>query len=68
MLFLDERHANYYDVEGVSHRDLMKLWGIRFIFNVNGRAGQFCAVTFFLNVGSGLGLLGLVSAPCQRVF
>ncbi|OQV12381.1 P2X purinoceptor 4 [Hypsibius exemplaris] len=62
------RHAYYhFDPSGKSRRDLVKLWGIRFVFNVNGRAGKFSAVNFAMNLGSGLGLLGIASLICEFV-
>ncbi|XP_055353255.1 P2X purinoceptor 4-like isoform X2 [Paramacrobiotus metropolitanus] len=57
----------YYDYNGTTRRDLVKLWGIRFVFNVNGRAGKFSPVNFLLNLGSGIGLLGIASVVCEFV-
>ncbi|OQV12081.1 P2X purinoceptor 4 [Hypsibius exemplaris] len=53
------------DHNGKDRRDLIKLWGIRFVFNVSGRAGRFSAVNFLLTIGSGIGLLGLASLVCE---
>ncbi|XP_055338957.1 P2X purinoceptor 4-like [Paramacrobiotus metropolitanus] len=62
------RHAYYYyDASGIQRRDLVKLWGIRFVFNVNGRAYKFSPVNFAMNLGSGLGLLGIASVVCEFV-
>ena len=49
------------DGNGQSFRDLVKVWGIRFVFSVSGTAGKFSAVHFVLTLGSGIGLMGLVS-------
>ena len=44
-----------------SERDLTKYYGIKFIISTTGSGGKFDFITLFLNVGSGLGLLGVVS-------
>ncbi|GAU94606.1 hypothetical protein RvY_06346-2 [Ramazzottius varieornatus] len=62
------RHAYYFnDGSGVNHRDVIKYWGIRFVFLVGGQAGKFSLVDFALHLGSSLGLLGLASAMCEIV-
>ncbi|GAU96409.1 hypothetical protein RvY_07861 [Ramazzottius varieornatus] len=62
------RHAYYYqDMHGNMRRDLIKSWGIRFVFNVQGVAGKFSAVNFWMNLGSGIGLLGIASLVCEFI-
>ena len=56
------RYANYYYVNATQKRDLIKATGIRFIIKVNGEAGKFSVVPLLLNLGSGLGLLAIVSS------
>lgn len=55
------RYANYYYDGGAQRRDLIKATGIRFIIKVSGTAGKFSIVPLLLNLGSGLGLLAIVS-------
>ena len=42
-------------------RDLMKATGIRFVIRVTGQAGKFNPLPLFTNIGSGIGLLAIVS-------
>jgi hypothetical protein len=46
---------------GQINRTLTKAFGLRFIINVIGKAGQFNAIPLLLAIGSGLGLLSLSS-------
>ena len=46
---------------------MLKAYGIRFVFNVYGRAGKFSAVVFAMNLGSGIGLLGIATILCDFV-
>lgn len=39
------------------HRDLYKVWGVRFIFMVSGTGSMFDTSTLLINVGAGLALL-----------
>ena len=55
------RYANYYYENGTQMRDLIKATGIRFVIKVTGQAGKFNVVPLLLNIGSGLGLLAIVS-------
>uniref|UniRef100_A0A183T7C5 ATP receptor n=1 Tax=Schistocephalus solidus TaxID=70667 RepID=A0A183T7C5_SCHSO len=55
------RYAIYYREGGVLHRDLIKAYGIRFNIFVHATAGKFNVIPLFLNLGSGLALLSLVS-------
>jgi len=50
-----------YERNGVLYRDLFKAYGIRFIIKVSGQAGKFAIVPLLLNIGSGIGLLAIVS-------
>ena len=49
-------------------RDLIKAVGIRFVLKVTGRAGKFSVVPLLLNLGSGVGLLAIVSTLFIGVF
>ena len=42
-------------------RDLYKVYGLRFVIKTTGRAGKFSMVPLLLSLGSGLGLLAIVS-------
>jgi hypothetical protein len=55
------RYGRYYSEAGVEKRDLVKAYGIRYIIKVTGRAGKFSIVPLLLNIGSGIGLLAIVS-------
>ncbi|OWA51558.1 P2X purinoceptor 4 [Hypsibius exemplaris] len=55
----------YYDADGKARRDLIKFWGIRFVFLVSGRAGKFYSVNFILHVGSSIGLFSCASVICE---
>ena len=52
------RYSNYFK-DG--SRTLHKAIGIRFIFLVEGKAGKLNFIPLFVNIGSGLGLLAIVS-------
>jgi len=45
------------------YRELVKAFGIRFIIKVSGTAGRFGIIPLLLNIGSGIGLLAIVSQP-----
>ena len=49
------------------HRDLVKAFGIRFLVKVTGIAGKFGIIPLLLNIGSGIGLLAIVSRPTIAV-
>lgn len=56
------RYASYYrDADGTLSRELIKAYGILFVFTLDGEAGKFSVVPLFLNIGAGLALLGIVS-------
>jgi len=56
------RYASTYVQDGKLYRDLVKAFGIRFIIKVTGKAGKFGIIPLLLNIGSGIGLLAIVSA------
>ena len=51
-----------YEKNGKLYRDLFKAYGIRFLIKATGTAGKFSVVPLLLNVGSGVGLLAVVSS------
>ncbi|XP_066501663.1 P2X purinoceptor 4a isoform X2 [Hoplias malabaricus] len=60
------RFAKYYkNVDGEEVRTLIKGYGIRFDIMVFGKAGKFNIVPTLLNIGAGLGLMGLVTVVCD---
>ncbi|GAU94295.1 hypothetical protein RvY_06095 [Ramazzottius varieornatus] len=60
------RHADYWnDPNGVRRRTLYKYYGIRFVFMVYGKGGKFDPETFAMNLGSGIGLLGIATVLCE---
>lgn len=57
------RYADHYKSDnGTSFRTLYKTYGIRFVIVVQGTAGRFGAWPLFLNIGSGIALLSIVSS------
>lgn len=57
------RFARYYkDENGTETRTLFKAYGVKFILTLQGKAGKFSVVPLFLNIGSGLAILSIVSA------
>jgi hypothetical protein len=52
------RYAHYHELE---RRTLLKVFGLRFVITVEGRAGKFSIRNTVLNVGNGLALLGLTT-------
>ncbi|XP_055339661.1 P2X purinoceptor 4-like [Paramacrobiotus metropolitanus] len=48
-------------------RYLLKATGIRIVFNVYAVAGRFSIVKFTMNLGSGLGLLGMATLLCDYI-
>lgn len=61
------RHANYFVQDDVLYRTLFKAYGIRFMIMVYGEGGKFSAIPLFLNLGSGLALLGIATVLCDIV-
>ncbi len=66
--FFLSRYSNYYNENGTQTRDLIKATGIRFVIKVTGQAGKFSIVPLLLNLGSGLGLLAIVSGFTFFIF
>jgi P2X purinoceptor 4 len=58
------RHSDYY---GNNARTLYKSYGILFVVDVQGSAGKFNFIPFFLNVGAGLALLGIATVICDII-
>ncbi|XP_055339335.1 P2X purinoceptor 4-like [Paramacrobiotus metropolitanus] len=62
------RYAHYWtDEYGQGRRTMLKAYGIRVVFNVYGSAGRFSAVVFAMNLGSGIGLLGMATLLCDFI-
>lgn len=61
------RHARFYEKGGKLHRTLFKAYGIRFVVMVYGQGGKFSVVPLFVNLGSGLALLGIATVLCDVV-
>jgi len=61
------RYASTYERDGKLYRDLVKAFGIRFIIKVTGTAGKFSVIPLLLNIGSGIGLLAIVSRSIEYV-
>ena len=58
------RHADYFSN---NNRTLFKSYGILFVVDVQGQAGKFNLIPFFLNVGAGLALLGIATVICDII-
>eukprot|EP00058_Branchiostoma_floridae_P009445 XP_002594933.1 hypothetical protein BRAFLDRAFT_103732 [Branchiostoma floridae] len=52
-------YARYYKQNDKDYRTLINTYGIRFDVIVSGKAGKFNIIPTTMNIGSGLGLLGL---------
>uniref|UniRef100_A0A665V3H1 P2X purinoceptor n=1 Tax=Echeneis naucrates TaxID=173247 RepID=A0A665V3H1_ECHNA len=53
------RHARYFkNSAGESFRSLFKVYGIRFVIMVHGKAGMFNIIPTVINVAAGLALMG----------
>ncbi|KAL9981786.1 hypothetical protein ACROYT_G010533 [Oculina patagonica] len=61
------RFSRYYEKDGKLHRTLFKAYGIRFMVLVYGQGGKFNVVPLFVNIGSGLALLGIATVLCDVV-
>ncbi|XP_062890510.1 P2X purinoceptor 4a isoform X4 [Mobula hypostoma] len=62
------RFARYYiNQNGTQTRDLYKAFGIRFIIKAFGQAGKFSIIPTMINIGSGLGLLGMTTVVCDII-
>ncbi|TRY75115.1 hypothetical protein TCAL_08494 [Tigriopus californicus] len=56
------RFAEYYKT---GKRTLFKAYGILFVLDVQGRAGKFSFIPFFINLGAGLALLSIATIICD---
>ncbi|XP_055348479.1 P2X purinoceptor 4-like [Paramacrobiotus metropolitanus] len=61
----NHRRSGYWEEEGVFTRYLYKHTGIRIVFNVDAVARKFSYVQTTINLGSGLGLLGVTTILCD---
>ncbi|CAF1370019.1 unnamed protein product [Adineta steineri] len=61
------RFASYWKHQNRSYRTLTKAYGLRFIISVSGYAGRFDLMTLALNIGSLVGILGLVKFICDCI-
>ena len=52
------RFSKHYYNNSVEYRRLFKAFGLRFIIQVDSRAGKFNFIPLFISIGSGIGLLG----------
>ena len=59
--FDNPRYPHFYREQGLLSRDLYKVYGIRILVRVTGEAGKFSIVPLLLTIGSGIGLLAVVS-------
>ncbi|OQV24654.1 P2X purinoceptor 4 [Hypsibius exemplaris] len=60
------RHADYWNApDGTRRRTLYKFYGIKFVFMVYGKAGRFSPEELAMNLGSGIGLLGIATILCD---
>jgi P2X purinoceptor 4 len=55
------RWVNYYWVNGVQTRDLMKFYGIRVLILISGTGSKFDIIPMILNIASGLALLSIAT-------
>ena len=61
-MFVCQIFVNGQRCDGRFFRHLFKAYGIRFVIKVSGDAGKFSIVPLLLNIGSGIGLLAIVSS------
>jgi hypothetical protein len=64
------RTSYYYHINNTEFRKQLKAFGLRFIIQVDARAGKFNFIPMLVSIGSGIGLLGkanlLLFAPKNR--
>ena len=58
------RHSQYFSED---KRTLYKVYGILFVLDVQGRAGKFSFIPFFITFGAGLALLGVATIICDII-
>uniref|UniRef100_A0A5K4F3P5 ATP receptor n=1 Tax=Schistosoma mansoni TaxID=6183 RepID=A0A5K4F3P5_SCHMA len=61
------RFSQHYIDGGVRKRNLIKAYGIQFFITVYGTGGKFNILTFSMNLGSGLALLGIATMLCDLI-
>ncbi|KAF6769515.1 hypothetical protein AHF37_12560 [Paragonimus kellicotti] len=61
------RFSQHYMENGVRKRNLIKAHGIQFFITVYGTGGKFNVLTFSMNLGSGLALLGIATVLCDMI-
>ncbi|XP_065707565.1 P2X purinoceptor 6 [Patagioenas fasciata] len=62
------RTASYYwDSQRQLHRNLLKLYGIRFDISVHGQAGKFSIVPAAVSIGTGIAFFGAATVLCDLV-
>jgi len=53
--------------DGTQRRDLVKVMGLRLLFDFHGTAGKFSLVVLFITFGAGVGLLGVSTVVCDFI-
>ncbi|KAK4469357.1 hypothetical protein MN116_006917 [Schistosoma mekongi] len=61
------RMSQHYIDCGLRKRNLIKAYGIQFFITVYGTGGKFNILTFSMNLGSGLALLGIATMLCDWI-
>ncbi|BHF57384.1 Receptor for ATP that acts as a ligand-gated ion channel [Sparganum proliferum] len=61
------RYADHFVEQGGRARYLVKANGIQFVITVHGTGGKFDFLTFSMNLGSGLALLGIATLLCDMI-
>ncbi|XP_065502209.1 P2X purinoceptor 6 isoform X2 [Caloenas nicobarica] len=62
------RTASYYwDSQRQLHRNLLKLYGIRFDISVHGQAGKFSIIPAAVSFGTGIAFFGAATVLCDLV-
>ncbi|KAK4469358.1 hypothetical protein MN116_006918 [Schistosoma mekongi] len=61
------RMSQHYFDGGIRKRNLIKAYGIQFFITVYGTGGKFNILTFSMNLGSGLALLGIATVLCDMI-
>ncbi|XP_061576204.1 P2X purinoceptor 5-like [Cololabis saira] len=63
---LNSRYVRYFEsASGVRYRTLYKVYGIKFIITVYGKAGKFNIIPTVKNVGAGVALIGFGHFICD---
>ncbi|KAL3311385.1 purinergic receptor P2X, ligand-gated ion channel [Cichlidogyrus casuarinus] len=61
------RFAQHYRQGDISYRNLVKAFGIQFFVESYGKGYKFSILTFSMNLGSGLALLGMATVLCDMI-